>query len=155
MDNILKPQRIRVKALAWIEDKGMLFVVKMHDSVKGDDYYRPVGGSVEFGERSVDAVLREVREELSTEIQLVAPPFVIENHFTLEGEEGHEIVFLFPSRFLDLTFYENKLYPLMEINGDGWDAMWVSISDFIIGNKRLVPEELNTWYAHKVEVNLK
>ena len=75
-----KQSRIRVKALAWIEDKGMLFVVKMHDALKGDDYYRPVGGSVEFGERSHEAVLREVQEELSTEIALLAPPFVIENH---------------------------------------------------------------------------
>jgi ADP-ribose pyrophosphatase YjhB (NUDIX family) len=150
MDNLLKPHRIRVKALAWIEDKGMLFVVKMHDSVKGDDYYRPVGGSVEFGEPSMDAVLREVREELSTEIQPIAPPFVIENHFTLEGEEGHEIVFLFPSRFLDLAFYENKLYPLTEINGDDWDAMWVPINECVSGVLRLVPEELKTWYTHKV-----
>ena len=74
-----KQSQIRVKALAWIEDKGMLFVVKMHDAVKGDDYYRPVGGSVEFGERSHEAVVREVREELSTEIDLLAPPFVVEN----------------------------------------------------------------------------
>lgn len=141
--------RIRVKALAWIEDKGMLFVVKMHDALKGDDYYRPVGGSVEFGERSVDAVLREVREELSTEIQPVAPPFVIENHFTLEGKEGHEIVFLFPSRFLDLSFYEHKIYPLMEINGDGWDSLWIPINECVSGTLRLVPEELCTWYIRK------
>lgn len=144
-----KQSQIRVKALAWIEDKGMLFVVKMHDKVKEDDYYRPVGGAVEFGERSVDAVLREVREELSTEIQPIAPPFIIENHFTLEGEKGHEIVFLFPSRFLDLSYYKRKIYPLMEINGDGWDAMWVPISECVSGTLRLVPEELCTWYIRK------
>jgi ADP-ribose pyrophosphatase YjhB (NUDIX family) len=141
--------RIRVKALAWIEEKGMLFVVKMHDAVKGDDYYRPVGGSVEFGERSHEAVVREVQEELSTEIALLAPPFVVENLFTCDGEQGHEIDFLFPARFTDISFYERKLYHLVEMNGDGWDAMWVPIGDCVSGALRLVPEELCTWYIRK------
>jgi ADP-ribose pyrophosphatase YjhB (NUDIX family) len=144
-----RSSHIRFKALAWIEDKGMLFVVKMHDSVKGDDFYRPVGGSVEFGERSHETVVREVREELQTEIKLIAPPFVVENLFVCDGEKGHEIDFLFPSRFTDISFYERKTYRLVEANGDVCDALWVPIADCINGTLRLVPEELCTWYINK------
>lgn len=147
---MMKQARIRVKALAWIEDKGFLFVVKMHDSVKGDEYYRPVGGSVEFGEHAHEAVVREVQEELNTEIALLAAPFVVENLFTCDGEQGHEIDFLFPARFTDITFYEHKTFELVEANGDKADALWISIRDCINGSLRLVPEELNHWYAHKI-----
>ncbi len=147
---MMKQARIRVKALAWIEDKGFLFVVKMHDSVKGDEYYRPVGGSVEFGEHAHEAVVREVQEELNTEIALLAAPFVVENLFTCDGEQGHEIDFLFPARFTDITFCEHKTFELVEANGDKADALWISIRDCINGSLRLVPEELNHWYAHKI-----
>lgn len=145
----MNQKRIRVKALAWIEDKDMLFVVRMHDSVKGDDYYRPVGGSVEFGEPSHETVLREVREELNTEIELIASPFVVENHFVCDGKTGHEIDFLFPARFTDLAFYERKSYRLVEANGDVADALWIPISDCIRGDLRLVPEELPNYYANR------
>jgi len=145
----MNQKRIRVKALAWIEDKDMLFVVRMHDAVKGDDYYRPVGGSVEFGEPSHETVIREVREELNTEIELIASPFVVENHFVCDGKAGHEIDFLFPARFTDLAFYERKTYRLVEANGDVADALWIPIADCIRGDLRLVPEELPNYYANR------
>jgi ADP-ribose pyrophosphatase YjhB (NUDIX family) len=149
MEFSMNQKRIRVKALAWIEDKDMLFVVRMHDSVKGDDYYRPVGGSVEFGEPSHETVIREVREELNTEIELIASPFVVENHFVCDGKAGHEIDFLFPARFTDLAFYERKTYRLVEANGDEADALWVPIADCVCGNLSLVPEELPNYYANR------
>lgn len=151
LNNMMKQQdHIRIKALAWIEDKGFLFVVKMHDSVKEDDYYRPVGGSVEFGERAHEAVIREVQEELNTEIALIAPPFVVENLFTCDGKAGHEVDFLFPARFTDIGFYQHKIYDLVEANGDKAEAMWIPIMDCITKKLRLVPEELNQWYLHKL-----
>lgn len=142
-------QKIRVKALAWIEDKDMLFVVKLHDSVKADDYYRPVGGSVEFGERSHETVIREVREELDTEIKLIASPFVVENHFTCDGEIGHEIDFLYPASFTDPCFYDRKTFRLIEANGEVADALWIPIADCVRGSLRLVPEELVAWYINR------
>jgi ADP-ribose pyrophosphatase YjhB (NUDIX family) len=145
----MRQHQIRVKALAWIEDKDMLFVVKMHDSVKGDDYYRPIGGSVEFGERSHETVIREVREELDTAIELIASPFVVENHFVCDGVVGHEIDFLYPARFTDPALYERKTFRLMEANGVVCDALWIPIADCVRGSLRLVPEELVTWYVNR------
>ncbi len=137
---------IRLKSLAWIEDKGELFVVCNHDSVKGDDYYRPIGGSVGFGERTLDAIHREVREELGTTITIIGEPLILENIFTCDGKPGHEIDFLYPARFDDLAFYERKPYLLCEDSGETFEAMWVGIEHCLNGHLRLVPEFLIDWY---------
>lgn len=138
--------RIKVKSLAWIEDGGMLFVVKMIDKVKNDAYYRPIGGTVEFGELAKDTVRREAQEELNTEIEILRPPLILENLFTCDGEPGHEIVYLFPCRFLDPSFYERKSFTLTEADGSHWQALWVKLSDCLDGTVRLVPETLLEWY---------
>lgn len=144
-----KQSRIRVKSLAWIEEDGSLFVVKMTDKVKMDYYYRPIGGSVEFGELAFDAVQREAQEELSAEIQITGNPLVLENLFTCDGEPGHEIVYLFPCRFVDQIFYDRKTFKLTEIDGSHWDALWVKLEDCLDGSLRLVPEALLDWYKKR------
>lgn len=141
-----KQLRIRVKSLAWIEDQGKLFVVKMFDKFKKDYYYRPIGGSVEFGELALYAVKREVSEELNTTIEITGSPMVHENIFTCDGEPGHEIVYFFPCRFEDNRFYEQKIFNLIEADGSNWDALWVKLTDCFSGTIRLVPESLLEWY---------
>lgn len=137
---------IRLKTLAWIEDDHALFVVKNHDAVKGDDYYRPIGGSVNFGERTADALLREVTEELDTTISITGAPLILENIFVCDGATGHEIDYLYPARFNNPGFYTRKTYTLLEDSGDTFDAMWLDIEDCLKGEYRLVPEELLEWY---------
>jgi ADP-ribose pyrophosphatase YjhB (NUDIX family) len=63
-----------------------------------EGYHRLVGGGVEFGETSHEAVVREVREELGA--TLIAPCLlgVLENHFELDGDPGHEVVFVYSGR---------------------------------------------------------
>ena len=141
-----KQQNIRVKVLAWIEQDSDLFVVKMHDSVKGDDYYRPVGGCVEFGETTSAALHREMKEELNAGITISGDPLILENIFTCDGEMGHEIVYLYPVRFEDPGFYEQKLFNLHETNGENLEASWISLEECLRGKMRLVPEALLDWY---------
>ena len=141
-----KQLRIRVKSLAWIKDGGWLFVVKMADKVKSDWYYRAIGGSVEFGELAIDAVCREAREELNAEIEVTGEPMILENLFTCDGEPGHEIVYLYPCRFVDQRFYERRIVNLTEADGSHWDALWVKIEDCLDGTLRLVPDPLLEWY---------
>jgi 8-oxo-dGTP pyrophosphatase MutT (NUDIX family) len=143
MENLTK--YIRVKALAWIEHEGKTFVVKMSDSVKGDDYYRSIGGSVEYGEMSREAVIREAMEELNTEIEVTGEVLVLENLFIHEGKKGHEINFVHPCRFLDERFYEDKIFRLVEANGEEFEAMWVPLKDCLNGKFRLVPEQVLEW----------
>lgn len=65
------------------------------DSVKQIQFYRPLGGGVEFGEHSRDALAREIKEELNAEIEDAQLLGVIENIFTHEGRQGHEVVFVY------------------------------------------------------------
>lgn len=138
---------IKVKALAWIEDQDNLFVVKMTDKAKKDDYYRPIGGTVEFGELTRETLIREVHEELNTEVQITGQPLILENLYTCDGESGHEIVYLYPCRFIDQSFYERKILPLTEVDGTQWQALWVNLADFLDRTYRLVPETLYEFYA--------
>jgi len=145
--SIMKVQTtIRVKVLAWLQEENFLFVVRMHDSVKGDDYYRPVGGCLEFGETTQQALHRELMEELNTQVDVLSEPMVLENIFTCDGIPGHEIVFLYPARFSDTTYAKHQIYPLVEANGAIYEASWINIDDFLNNTLRLVPEGLLDWY---------
>jgi ADP-ribose pyrophosphatase YjhB (NUDIX family) len=64
-------------------------------------FHRLVGGGVELGERSVEAVVREIGEELGT--MLLEPRLlgVLENLFVFEGEAGHEVVFVYAGELAD------------------------------------------------------
>lgn len=61
-------------------------------------YHRFVGGSVEVGETHRQAVQREVREELGASIKELTHLGVVESFFTVDGVQGHEIVFLYAGR---------------------------------------------------------
>ena len=141
-----KQNGIRVNALAWLQEDDYLFVVKMHDNAKGDDYYRPIGGSVEFGETTRDALLREVKEELGTGIKITGKPLILENLFTCDGEQGHEIDYIYPSKFLNPVFTQHHTHPLVEADGNIFEAAWIDLSSFLNGELRLVPEALLDWY---------
>lgn len=147
MESLFK--HIKVKSLAWIENEDMTFVVKMPNSVKGDDYYRPIGGSVEYGETSLNAVKREVMEELHTRIEVTGEPLILENLFTCEGKFGHEIDYIYPSIFIDSQFYEDRPYELVEADGCVFQAMWISRENCLSGKLRLVPEVLLEWWQDR------
>ncbi len=143
MENLFK--FIKVKALAWIVNDGKTFVVKMSDSVDGAVYYRSIGGAVEYGEMARDAVVREAREELETEIEVTGEPLVLENIFECDGKNGHEIDFIYPCRFKDASYYEDRDFKLIEGDGKIFKASWVSMDDCRSGKLRLVPEVLLEW----------
>ncbi len=141
--------KIRVKAICLFQQDDYIFVSRAKDSIKNDYYYRPVGGNVEFSEYTKDTIVREIKEELNTEIENVELIKIIENIFVCDGMNGHEIVFLYKADFKDKSFYEKKVYQIIEdkyeeyIATEKFDAGWYKISDFKSGKLRLVPEQLN------------
>ena len=67
-------------------DRDRILLLEAYDRVKDERFLIPVGGGVKFRERSSDAIIREVREELSEEIRSVRYLGMIENIFTFDGK---------------------------------------------------------------------
>ncbi|MGM5693128.1 NUDIX hydrolase [Streptococcus suis] len=79
-----------VRATALIIKDGKIFLTKDY---KGR--YYTIGGAVEVNEVAADAVVREVREELGVDSSVNQLAFVVENQFTHEDIDFHNIEFHF------------------------------------------------------------
>ena len=117
-----------------------LLVFRGDDPVRDVVFYRPLGGGIEFGERSADAFVREMREELGAELTAVRYLGMIENIFTHAGKRGHEYVLLYAARFTDPTFYTRQAW-IGDEDGQPIRVLWKPLADFRNGDL-LVPREL-------------
>ena len=93
MINDSKNKKIVIKALCIIEQGRKLLLCKSYDNVKKEIFFRFVGGTVNFGEKSEEALRREIKEELNSEIENLKFIIVIENIFTYEGGKNMKFVF--------------------------------------------------------------
>ena len=131
---------VRVKAVCLFLHNGRLLAIDDFDPTKQQRFWVPVGGRVEFGETSQQAIVREVREELRAEITDLTQLGVLENLFTFDGEQGHEIVFVYDAQFTDPQIYETEEIQGLE-NGEEFTAHW--IDPFAPeGDRPLYPEGL-------------
>jgi len=119
---------IRPLALAVFRDGPRILVEDNSAQDRRDYFYRPPGGGVEFGERAIDAVRREMREEFEAEIRDVRPLGTLENIFDYHGRPGHEVVFVFETRFVDASFYAAERIVGTEGAGIRIEAIWLDVS---------------------------
>ena len=96
-----KKHRIRPLALCVFRRDDKIFVARGYDAHENKTFYRPIGGRIEFGERGIDAVVREVQEEIGAEVVNLVYLGALENIFSFESEPGHEIVMIYDGRFSD------------------------------------------------------
>jgi ADP-ribose pyrophosphatase YjhB (NUDIX family) len=90
------PIEVKVFSVVLSPDGKRHLVWRGRDSSKTpENFHRLLGGHVEFGETLVDAIVREIAEEL--DVAFLQPYLLgaLENIFTFEGQPGHEIVFVF------------------------------------------------------------
>ena len=138
----MPPDRIRVLSIAVFRAGDRILVARGRDPATGTDFYRPLGGGVEFGERAAEALAREIREELAAEIGDVRLLGVLENVFAYDGGPRHEVVFVHDARFRDPTLYDREALAVVE-PGAGWEpARWLPLAQFGDGAHRLVPDGL-------------
>lgn len=109
--------------------------------MKGDTFYGPLGGGVEFGEYAEEAMRREMREELGVELADVQLLGVLENVFTYDGRPGHEIAFVLEARLADERLYTREVLHAVE-GATAFAARWVPLATFARGGPPLYPEGL-------------
>lgn len=132
--------KIRVIAICVFRHGDKILVFEHYDRSKGTPFYRPLGGGVEFGETTEQALKREIKEEIGEEIADLNLLTVLENLFTLEGKPGHEIVYVYDARFIDESAYRRDSFTVTE-ETETLKASWRRLG-FFDDYHRLVPEAL-------------
>ena len=79
-----------VRATGLVVQDEKLYLVK---SPEGK--YYTLGGAIQLGETTEEAVLREMQEEIGIEVELGPLAFIVENQFTLQEKSYHQIEFLY------------------------------------------------------------
>ena len=92
-----------------------------------DGYHRLIGGSVEPGETHLDAIVREVDEELGATVRDLTFISTVENSFRINGTLRHEIVFIYSGRLDPLPAPTNAF--LTESDGSVVPVVWRPIRD--------------------------
>ncbi|QQG52788.1 MAG: NUDIX hydrolase [Candidatus Falkowbacteria bacterium] len=120
--------KIRGLAVALIRQGNKVLVSPGHDDVRGTDFYRLLGGGIEFGETSLEAVVREIREELNVELENIKLLDIVENIFTYNGKPGHEFSFIYEAEFVDKSLYQQESFKIID-SGEEFKAVWVEINE--------------------------
>ena len=119
-----------VRATALIVQNGKLLVTK------GKDKYYTIGGAIQVNERTEEAVVREVKEELGVKAEARQLAFVVENRFEQESVYYHNIEFHYLVDLLEdapLTMQEDEKTQPCE---------WIDLDQ--LQNIQLVPAFLKT-----------
>ncbi|GIN85905.1 NUDIX hydrolase [Heyndrickxia sporothermodurans] len=134
---------IRPIVICVFRNNEFILVAEGKDPKSGEYYYRPIGGGIEYGERSSEALIREVKEELGADICNLQLLGTVENIFTYNGDLGHEIVQVYDAQFIDRKFYNRETFSGIEDDGTQFKVMWKTITEFKQGTLKLVPEEIH------------
>ena len=133
--------QIRPLAICVFRNKDRILVAEGSDPIKGETFYRPLGGGIEFGERGEEAVCRELMEEIGVEIRQDTLKYLgaVENIFTFNGSPGHEIVLIYDGVLKDSGLYDQAVILGKEANGEEIRAMWKNLDEFGTGKSILYP----------------
>jgi 8-oxo-dGTP pyrophosphatase MutT (NUDIX family) len=135
--------RIRPLAICVFRHNDCILVAEGYDPLKQQSFYRPLGGGIEFGERSEDTIRRELMEEIQAEVGELWYLGTLENIFVFNGVPGHEIVQVY-----DGVLKESGLYDQAVIEGEeaeisqAFKAVWMNLNEFGEGKAILYPTGL-------------
>jgi 8-oxo-dGTP pyrophosphatase MutT (NUDIX family) len=129
---VSRKKRVRPIALGIFRDEDRIFVTQGYDRVKDHVFYRPLGGTIEFGETGARTVARELMEEIGAEVSGLRYLATFENIFTYNGEPGHEVILLYEGGFADPSWYGRNVERGLEPNNDPplMQGAWVRIDAF-------------------------
>lgn len=122
------PAGIRFLALGAVR-RGDELLVQEGQSPDGDEtFYRLLGGEVEFGEHSQDAVVREFEEELGVDFADGVQVDTLERVFTFDGETHHEVWRVYEGRIVEDWPYERESFAFSDPDhGTEHLAQWMPV----------------------------
>ena len=135
-------EHIRPIAIAIIKNDDKILVFEGHDSVKGETFYRPLGGAIEFGEHSMSAVCREFEEEIDSDLDNIVYLGMIENIFRYKGKPHHEIVIVYEADLVNKSLYRKISFCGKEDDNTPLKALWMPLDYFKNGQAPLYPDGL-------------
>jgi ADP-ribose pyrophosphatase YjhB (NUDIX family) len=134
-------------ALGVVVREGHVLLMRMPEWLLPEQPWRAIGGFVEYRERAADAVVREWREELGVEVEVVRLLDVDEHIFDLGEHSGHEITFYFELRFA--AGHEPADLSAMTLIEAEWpedrrrtEAVWVPVAALRAGAEAVYPHHL-------------
>ena len=122
--------KIRPLAICVFRNEDKILVFEGYDPSKKQTFYRPLGGGIEFGERSDETVHREIREELGEEVTDLRYLGTLENIFIYNETPGHEIVQVYDGRLVNPRVYEQAVMSGTEADGGHFKALWKRLDEF-------------------------
>ena len=134
--------RIRVKVEAIFISEGRILVEKVYNESESVAWYVSPGGGVEFGETSLEALKREVKEELNWELDDAQSLGTFESIHTINGKSEHEIVFAFLIQATDPAWTDSGLISVSEPNGAKKVFQWRDLNEIRAENALLYPDGL-------------
>jgi 8-oxo-dGTP pyrophosphatase MutT (NUDIX family) len=135
--------QIRPLAICIFSHSGKILVCEWYDPSKGETFYRPPGGAIEFGEYSVDTIHRELQEEIGAQVKELVYLGTLENIFTFNEAPGHEIIQVYDGRLVDSRLYAQDviLGHESEVN-QPLKLVWKNLHEFGPGKSILYPDGL-------------
>ena len=132
--------RIRTSTICVIRHQDRILAAPGYAGSKGV-FYRPLGGEINFGEHSRQAIRRELQEEIQVEITDPRYLGVIENFYTLYDVPQHELVIVYEADLVDVSLYGTSSIQGDE-GGQAFRVEWVSLTEFTEGRASLFPDGL-------------
>ena len=111
----------RVKAMALIRRQGGRPITQiLLEQIQNPDGqlvgYRLLGGTIEFGEKSWEALEREFMEELGEDIKIKSLFDVVENIFVWADRPGHEVTFVYEAELVNKNIYSEDVIERIDIS---------------------------------------
>ena len=119
-----------------------ILVSRGYDAQKGETFYRPPGGRINFGEYSWATARRQIKEEIGEEIKNLSFLGPLENIFQYEGKDRHEIVFVFEGEFVNKQIYNKEHLTIQRKTDSPLTIEWKPLEDFFRKKDMLYPEGL-------------
>ena len=135
----MKEGEIDQKVMLVVIHDGQLLVSKGYDKTKNQHFYRLLGGGVNFQEKAEDAIRREIREELSSEIENLKLLDVVQNIFEYDGKKGHQICFVYTGNLTNKSVFGKETIHVVEPTYEA-EAVWVPVKEILESKIPVYPQ---------------